>query len=301
VGLSVATRATVTRLTTKERVKLELTSISGSGSDSILDALIDAAGGAIHSFCNRRKAPFYRQVYSETLAGYGNTTLMLAATPVVSVASVLQDTDVITDYTIEDADAGLLNRRYGFMSSAQLYPGLSGRQTFPSFGAPIPNSEEPRLTVAYTAGYLLPSQDLSAKTTISASAVDNSFNDTAGAFPALLKAGDVIVVTGFATAANNGLFTVTGTPTSSKIVVTSTLATEAAPAASAIVFRTLPFDLEMACVQTVKAWYLELERNPSVMAEAVADVSMQYFAAQAQSAALPPLAAALARQFVRAA
>lgn len=67
-----------------------------------------------------------------------------------------------------------------------------------------------------------------AKTTVSASAVDNSFNDSASGFPAL-SPGDLILVTGFANAVNNKVFSVVSR-TTGKIIVSanSVLVTEAA-------------------------------------------------------------------------
>lgn len=262
MGLVVVTRATTQRLTTKERVKLEMPSIPASADDAFIDSLIDNATSGIQAYCNREKAPFARQSYVETLGAFGDIQLMLKGTPLVVVSAVLQDGMPLLDWSIEDPDAGILYRRNQFFWTAQLNPGFGGRQSFPSFGAPIPMAEEPRFTVNYVAGWLMPGQDLLGKGTISVSAVDNSFNDSALGFPPLLQAGDFITSSGFVNAANNGQFVVSGTPTAGKIPVTAVLTTEVAPASSSFVFRTIPSDLEKAAVETVKAWYLDRQKAP---------------------------------------
>jgi hypothetical protein len=66
-----------------------------------------------------------------------------------------------------------------------------------------------------------------ASTTISAATADDSFNSSAEFTVTNLKAGDLILVEGFTDSTNNGLFTVIGTPTTSKIQVTANLAVEA--------------------------------------------------------------------------
>jgi hypothetical protein len=301
VGLSVTTRASSFQLTTKERVKLEVPSIPLSGDDPFLDALIDAASDAIQSYCNRDKAPFARQLYVETLGAFGDISLMLKATPLVLISSVLQDGAVLTDWSIEDADSGLLYRRNQFTATAQLNPGLGGRQTFPWYGSPIPGAEELRFTVTYIAGHLVPAQDLIGKATISADAADDSINDSDGGFPELLKAGDTVRVSGFETAANNGRFTVTGTPTTSKIPLVASLTTEAASAPVSVFVRTLPFDLEKAAVETVKGWYFDREKATSVRRERVGATDTEYADPLAIRTGLPASAIGYLRAFMRAA
>jgi hypothetical protein len=301
MGLSVTTPATKTALTTKARVKLEVSSIPASDHDALLDELIAAATVAIEAYCNRAKAPFARQAYSETLGAFGDTWLMLSGTPVVVVASVLQDGSAITDYVIDDALAGMLQRKNQFFATAQLYPGLGGRQTFPTFGAPIPGAEERRFTVAYTAGYLVPEQNLAAKTTISASSTDNSFNDSAAGFPPLLKAGDIITVSGFADSANVGRFVVSGTPTTSKVPVTATLVTGAAGASVDVDVANLPADLEKAAVETVKSWYLDREKSSHVKRERIGATDTEYADPLSIRTGLPVAAVGFLRAYTRAA
>jgi len=271
-----------------------------SSDDAFLDELIDSATNAIQSYCNRLKAPFARQSYQETLGAYGDISMMLKATPIVTLTSVLQDGSALTDVLVEDKEAGLLYRRNQFFWSAQVSPGFAGRQTWPAFGAPMPLTEEPRFTANYIAGFLMPGQDLVGKATISASAVDNSFNDTAAGFPSLLQAGDIIVTSGFSNAANNGTFQVTGTPTASKVVVSATLVTEAAPAAASVLVSNLPQDLERAAVECVKAWWASRSDDPSIIEKQVGPLRVRY-TEDGGRAFLPATCAGLLRAWARAA
>lgn len=81
----------------------------------------------------------------------------------------------------------------------------------------------------YTFTWLSPYTVVNASTTISASAADNSFNDSASGFAADVKAGDIITVAGFTATANNTTWRV-ASRTDNKITISSTvgLTTEAA-------------------------------------------------------------------------
>ncbi len=143
MALTVVTPAASTALTTKARVALEL---SGIG-ETLADALIAEASAAIVRYTHR---PFAREDYKETVAAFGGSLLQLSRTPIVSVATVARDGEVILDFTIDDADAGQLRRDEG--GSWPWSAGLAWNLT----ATPAPFSEEPRFTVEYTAGYLLP-------------------------------------------------------------------------------------------------------------------------------------------------
>lgn len=142
--VEVITPAATTGLTTLARVKSEL-EIADTSMDTLLTSWIADASAEIVRFCGR---PFARETYRETLSGYGGTRLMLARTPVVSVASVLHNSDVITDFVINDADAGLLYRERGWQWSAGVGWNITSYV--------VPGSEAPKFVVEYTAGYLLP-------------------------------------------------------------------------------------------------------------------------------------------------
>jgi hypothetical protein len=301
--VTVTTIAAKRALTTKGHVKDEL-GLSGSTYDDLLDALIDKASAAIESYCNRI---FARQVYSETCPGFGDTELQLSRSPVITVSSVLEDGTAITDYSLGDKSQSFLYRENGWSWTSQYFLGLSGRQQWPMFGTPAPRRLEPTYTVAYTAGYILPSQSVDSQTTISAANGDSSFNDSGSGFPALLKAGDVVVVSGMANAANNGRFLVTGTPTVAKIVVDATLTTEAAGQTVTVSFPGHSdvrefLDIEKAAIETVKTWYFGRRSDPSIQEKQVSGMRVRYAGQEeVKMLGLPATVVGLLRPWVRAA
>lgn len=187
--LEVITPAASKQLTTLETVKSEL-GISDTGQDAFLSSLIDRASDAIVSFCGR---PFAKESYRETLAGYGTNRLILSRTPVIAVSSITADSEDITDYLLEDPEAGILFRKRGW----QWAPTLGWNISF----HPIGNSENLNFTVEYTAGYVLPGDE--------------------------------------------------GT-------------------------RTLPHDIEQACIDMVKTLYSAGERDPAITGERIGDYQVSY-------------------------
>ncbi len=299
MGISVTTAAVSRRLTRKEHVQREIPGADGA----ILDALIDGGSAAIEVHCNR---PFGREALTETLAGYGGPELQLSRTPVISVSLVQRDLDVITDYSIENRDEGVLWRRAGWDWNVQAIAGFAGRQRFPGFGVPLPGTEEPRLSVALVAGYVLPEQFLEAGT-VSVQAADNSFNAAGGGFPGLLRAGDVLVAAGFTSAVNNGRFIVSGSPTATKAVVTSPfpLVDESAGTGKVVSFEPpadcRPFaSVERACIEAVKSWYQRRAEDPDVVEKQVGDFRMRWSGSEDVSLLpLPAVCIGLLRPWVR--
>lgn len=142
------------RLCTLQNVKDELAGdpgVAGTTFDGLLTALVDEASETISSYTDQ---VFSQQVYRETLPGMGSTTLMLNRTPVASVASVLYQAFPITDYTIDDKDAGILYRQnlwdyttqVGWVLGGAVMPGALATDSVGGF------------TVDYTAGWITPSQ-----------------------------------------------------------------------------------------------------------------------------------------------
>lgn len=303
MALTVSTVAPTRRLTRLEHVKREL-ELTEETYDALLEALIDQATAALEAYCHR---PFAREVYTETLPGYGDIHLALKRVPVITVASVTFDGQAVTDYSIAEREQGTLYRRGGWYWTAQTFGGLGGDGLFLDIGSPLPQREEPLYSVEYTAGYLLPEQNLLGKTTLSAAAADNSFNDSGSGFPALLKAGDVVEVEGFATAGNNGRFQVTGTPTVVKIPVSGSLTLEAAGPAVTIRFREFaglrPLDgVEKACIETVKAWFSARKDDPRIVEKHLQGAGLRFSEAGLGAAlGLPAACIGLLRPWVRAA
>jgi hypothetical protein len=145
--LEVVTPAVSVLLTTLEAVKTDLEiPLADTSKDAILNSLIADASDEI-----QREFQFLcRQTYRETLPGYGSTRLMLSRTPIVSVSSITHNSEPITDYVIENKEAGFLYRRLGWCWTASLGWKITGYV--------IPNSEDPQFQVEYVAGFLAADQ-----------------------------------------------------------------------------------------------------------------------------------------------
>lgn len=312
--LTISTVAPTLRLTTRTAVKNEIGGTFSAADDALIDVLLDQYSSAIVSYCHR---PFAREAYTETLPGYGDIRLQLQRTPVVSVSAMTHYGNVVTGYSVDDADKGWLKitslsgsgqawERAAFPWSAQGYGGLSAGGAFMDLGTPLDRQEEDSLSVSYVAGYILPSQNVTA-TTISAANADSSFNDSASGFPSLLKAGDVIEVSGFSAAANNVRWLVTGTPTASKIVVSGTVTTEAAGASVTVKFKPPSShrqfdDVEAACIAAVKSAFIGRGTDSSIVEKHAGPMGIRYSENKAsEGMGLPPVCVGLLRQWVRAA
>lgn len=300
MGITVSTPASTRRLTRAQTVIDEL----GQADLQLVERLIDQASAAIVRHCRRE---FARAGVVELVPGNDLLEIQVSRTPIARVTMVSYDGDVITDYTIADREEGTLYRQAGWDWSAQRVPGFAGHQKFPGFGQALAYREEPVISAAYLGGYILPSESMVNVTTISVDAGDQSFNDSAAGFPKLLTAGDILVARGFDNAANNGRFLVTGTPTRSKVVVAGeSLVAEAVAPPKA---RTISFDppdecrsvddLEKACVETVKDYFLSKGGRP-LTSRQVGAISEQFQTGiELAQIALPPLAAALLKSYVR--
>ncbi len=262
-----ATRGYVTRA----RIKQELGDRvqNDSGADPVLDALILAASRAIDAHCSR---VFVRQSLTEAVDADGSVWLMLNQNPVIQVTEVLYDNSPIIDYTLDDPDAGILFRRQGWTRT-------EGVGWFSASEPRPPGSIERRYQVTYVAGYLVPSDDMATRT-VSCSAAQQAYLDSANGVP-LLVPGDQVLASGFTTAANNGWKTVVSR-TAGVLVVTGNapLVDEAAHTASAMIcefrVRTLPEDIQQACAETVKAWYLARNRDADITSKRVGDLAVTY-------------------------
>lgn len=264
---------------------------------ALADSLIDEASAAIRSYCHQN---FAREAYTETLPGFGDVHLQLARTPVVSVSTVTYRSSVITDYSIAEPGRGWLYRQNGWAWTAQVWPGLSGGGAWLDMGTPLPRQEEPIISVDYTAGYVLPEQNVQGEVTVAAS--DDSFNSAGAQFPALMKAGDVIETTGFENPANNSRFSVVSA-TTSKIVVSGSLVEQAAANSASIVkVSTLPADVQKAANECVKTWYLTRRDNPSIVEKQAGPHRLRFSEQEdVQRLGLPAVCVGLLRPWVRAA
>lgn len=304
MGLEVTTIAQTLQLTTLARFRRAFGGGLSTTEETAVGNLIRDVSASIANYCGRT---FARQAYTESVAGFGGLQLMLGQAPAVVVSAIVgRNSQIITDYGIESKDEGRLYRRLGWEWTVQMFEGLTGSQRLFDYGTPMPGREETAYTIDYVAGYVLPSQYIEDVDGLSASAVDNSFNDAQSRFPALLKAGDVVETIGF-TGSNSGRFKVAGTPTTSKIVVAATLSTDAAAAGRSILFlppaECRPFDdVEQAAFEGVKVALLDAQRDTRVTLRRTSQTEIEYSGSDDEISAqygLPARAVGLLKPWVR--
>lgn len=156
MSLVVVTPAESTNLTTTLLVQTKLGLVGVD--DTIFDGLVAAASDFVMKYINHFLPA---EEVTETIPGYDNNVLMLSRTPIVSVSAISFYGDVITDFTIEDADAGILWRDRGWDAVVGWSNSVQHHV--------LPNSSAPKWSVTYTGGFVLPSFNPPAVSTLPAS------------------------------------------------------------------------------------------------------------------------------------
>ncbi len=289
-----AARDTKLTLLATLKTRLELTVVSH---DAVLTDFIETASIDISNLLlNRRRIVTARADFLETCPAFGDQTLQLSRCPIAAVSSVVFDSSAVTDYLVYNKEAGQLFRELGWSWTAKSTGWNRYTEHLPRllYYDPASGSETPDYAVTYTAGWILPAV-IAAKTTLSASATDNSFNDSANGLPEVV-AGDIIKTAGFVQAANNGQFVVVSR-TAGKIIVGNTLVTEAAGASVTIDPRNLPKDIEEACIEAAKDWFMGRAERNTIASESLDGKSVSYFR-QDRIGSLPQRALGLLRNYL---
>lgn len=144
--LEVLVAADTTDLTTITAVQTEIGSLT-SVQKAWASSAITFASALIEQEANQH---FPQQQFKETIEGSGSTTLMLARTPIIGIPTIITvDNEVIADFVVEDAEAGILYRRQGWTAEVSYHRGISYD--------PLPYEGHPRFVITYDAGYHLPS------------------------------------------------------------------------------------------------------------------------------------------------
>lgn len=151
MSVTVSEQAGTWLLTTLERVKAEL-GITTTSDDDTLTRMIDRASSAI---ARETRRTFGVETVTETLDGTGSRLLGLSRTPVIAVTEVTEDSSAITDYSLEDREAGALYRAAGWGRSGGLR--MWGVEAYSS-GYILPGYQDQRYSVTYRAGYVLPDE-----------------------------------------------------------------------------------------------------------------------------------------------
>lgn len=144
--LEVLTPADTVDLTTIVAVQTEIGSMT-SAQTAWATSAIKFASALIEQEANQN---FAQQQFKETIEGSGSSTLMLARTPIIGIPTIVTvDNEVIVDFVVEDALAGILYRRQGWTSEISYHRGISYDH--------LPFEQHPRFVITYVAGYHLPS------------------------------------------------------------------------------------------------------------------------------------------------
>ena len=144
--LEVLTAAEATDLTTVVAVQTEIGSLT-SAQKVWASSAITFASALIEQEANQH---FAQQQFKETIEGSGSSTLMLARTPVIGIPTIVTvDNEVIVDFVVEDANAGILYRRQGWTSEISYARNITYD--------PLAYEQHPRFVITYVAGYHLPS------------------------------------------------------------------------------------------------------------------------------------------------
>lgn len=127
--------------------------ITDSSTDAALERRILSASALIESYCNRQ---FRRSVdLVERVAGYGTARLLLARTPIESVASVTYDEALVpaSAYEIEPDSRGEGWALYASAGWSWTAPAV---QTIDEMPVALAGMERRTFEVMYTGGYYLP-------------------------------------------------------------------------------------------------------------------------------------------------
>lgn len=141
-------------LTTVDNAKIYL-EIEDSSQDTAIEQLINAISNDIASKCNRT---FRQSTQTEKITGSGNQIIALGMYPIASVDSVTVNENLIdpSEYEIL-AECGELLRQDSIWPSAE--------RCSQGYHFPVPEinqqpaPEKRNISVAYTGGYILPSQE----------------------------------------------------------------------------------------------------------------------------------------------
>lgn len=151
MGVVVIAPAVTTDLTVMQRVWDELGLSAGTDQDLLLDMIARASS----VIARETRRTFGIETVTETLDGSGSRILGLSRMPIVEVIGVTEDGTAITDYSVEDADAGALYRANGWGRSGGLR--MWGTEAYSS-GYILPGYQDQRYSATYRAGYALPAE-----------------------------------------------------------------------------------------------------------------------------------------------
>jgi hypothetical protein len=239
----------------------EALGITAGAEDDFLTRLIEVASSRIKRYCNRTFQ--WGDEIEEFIRSGGTNDLVVSRRPVTAITSVeFNDATVATD----DYDcvgyskleqAGIIYNRGGWY-----WPATQIRNIARDF---YPGSEDPLYKVTYDGGWVTPEQARSGSVTAVADGGGGTISCTSTRH--LLTTGESVTHTGFTDSAYNGDFTVTVVDANTYKVTAVYTATDTGTWTKNGYTRTLPYDLEQACIDYVAMKYAMKGKNPNVKSE----------------------------------
>jgi hypothetical protein len=139
-------------LTERDTVKTELgIDLGDTSQDAKIERLINAVSSAIDKHCRR---VFARGTLSEKVAGKGTPVIMIARPPIVSIATLDEDGEALTegdDFEIQSDDAGTIRKIGGGWTWYTLATGGIKHDALAGY-------ERKKITVGYDGGFTTPHQ-----------------------------------------------------------------------------------------------------------------------------------------------
>lgn len=252
-------------------LKTEL-GISGSAEDTRLERLIETATSMIERYCGRAATGFqFEAARSDDVRGYGGPVIHAPKTPVISIGSIVWDADdaaetvSAADYVLDHAGQGRIYRDDGWSWTywAQRY----------LQDTPIPGTEKRLYRVTYACGYITAAQDSAGSVTITSSGTTATVSHSSHG----LATGVEVTIAGANESAYNGTFAITVVDDDSYTYTLGSATTS--PATGTITstpVRTLPYDLEDACLQLASLRYRWTPRDPTIASEKLKSWSASY-------------------------
>lgn len=139
--LRVCTSSTDTSLLSLPSYKAAI-GTTATSDDGIMQSALDRATALIEGYVGY---PLRRQVYEETVAGYGGNELLVSRTPVRSIESILYGEELVASTSYFVDGGGLIWRNDGWPWTAAVQYDMTAHVA--------PHSELRSYTVVYEAGY----------------------------------------------------------------------------------------------------------------------------------------------------
>ena len=261
--LFVVTKALQTQLVTLADLKAAI--VPGDADDTCLARLITRATSHFERICRRK---FAREIVRETFNGNSRTDILVSRFPLMNLGVLTLDDATIeaTEFKILDEEAGIVFMENGWVENRMIASIITVHQ--------LPQPGDADYSLTYTAGFLLPDDDIITGVEITSNAAGKTFTLSAGKWP-LLVANDAIEFIGFTDSDLNTNFTV-ATRTDTVLTVNETVSADEVGASIRTIVQTLPEELEQASIELINSWFSGRSRDSSLKSEKIGDWAASY-------------------------